>query len=410
MLAGDLDSLFVNILVDSVQLSDHAPLFDYRYLKTTDTLGPISFSQVKQGFRLDTMYHDDQSMAGIVSLSSGSEILSKGKQYATFGFFINDLVDWTQFDLERNVLNFFRIQIHGSGSFFGYFDGLLPSFTDPGSKGFPTRNFLVTRNEYNVGPPAAASGVVAVGASTNRSYVVTTSGDTVFARSLEGDLAWFSSAGVKMEERIKPEITAPGYLIQSSLSNRYLKEIGAFWQVVGTPPTLGDPAHPDLLVSGTSLSSPIVAGTVALMWQANPDLTFAQIRDIITSTALTDEFTETPGPTPNSHWGYGKINALTAVREAERLLDATSNLDFKSHDITVFPVPASSEISIDFRQSDVNIYSMFVSDIHGKVIDYRHFQTSPKSIEHSIRNLPNGAYMITLITDRGKLAKKIVKF
>ncbi len=410
VLESDLDSLFVCVLVDSLLLSVSAPLFDYQYLKTTDTLGPLSFKELRKGFLLDTAYHDDQGMAGIVSISSGSVVVSKGQRFASFGIFINDLVDWIEFDDKGNVLDFFRIQIHGTGTFFGYFDGRLPSFTDPESKGFPSKHFLSTRNEYNVGPPAAASGVLAVGASTNRSNAVTLTGDTVLAQSMEGDLAWFSSGGVSTPERIKPEITAPGYLIRSSLSRRFLSEIGAFFKVAGVPPTIGDPQSPDLLWSGTSFSSPMAAGTVALIWQANPDLTFSEIRDIIISTAVTDQYTEAIEPTPNPQWGYGKINALAAVREAERLLDATSNTDFESHHIAVFPIPSSDEISIDLYQSDTKVYSMFLSDIQGKVLDYRHFPTAPKFLNHSIIDLPVGTYLITLITESGKLAKKIVKY
>ena len=94
----------------------------------------------------------------------------------------------------------------------------------------------------------------------------------------------------------------------------------------------------------------MVSGTVALIWRANPDLTFSEIREIIIKTAITDQFTEAAESTPNAHWGYEKINALAAVRKAERLLAATSNTDFESHRLAVFPIPSSDEISIDLHK------------------------------------------------------------
>ena len=52
---------------------------------------------------------------------------------------------------------------------------------------------------------------------------------------------------------------------------------------------------------------------------------------------------------------------------------------------------------------------MFLTDIHGRVLEYRHFVTSPKSVNLSIIDIPTGTYLITFFTENGKLAKKIVK-
>jgi serine protease AprX len=62
--------------------------------------------------------------------------------------------------------------------------------------------------------------------------------------------------------------------------------------------------------SGTSFSAPQVAGTIALMLEANPSLTPAQIRDILQRTA-------TPMPPHFKHEvGAGMLNAQAAVMEA----------------------------------------------------------------------------------------------
>lgn len=65
--------------------------------------------------------------------------------------------------------------------------------------------------------------------------------------------------------------------------------------------------------SGTSMAAPHVAGVVALMLEANPLLTPRQIESIITRTA-TDR-----GASGFDHdYGAGVVNALSAVRAAER--------------------------------------------------------------------------------------------
>ena len=64
------------------------------------------------------------------------------------------------------------------------------------------------------------------------------------------------------------------------------------------------------------MSAPFVAGTVALMLEANPDLTPEQARDIIMESADQEEFM---GELPNNTYGAGTINSLAAVKEAVAL-------------------------------------------------------------------------------------------
>ncbi|MEA5447261.1 S8 family serine peptidase [Leptolyngbya sp. CCNP1308] len=80
---------------------------------------------------------------------------------------------------------------------------------------------------------------------------------------------------------------------------------------------------------GTSSSCPVVAGVAGLMLSVNPSLTARQVREILQTTA--DKIVDrTPDPqlglqygtynaNGHSQWfGYGKVNAAAAVREAQR--------------------------------------------------------------------------------------------
>ncbi|MBU2602554.1 MAG: proprotein convertase P-domain-containing protein [Actinobacteria bacterium] len=73
---------------------------------------------------------------------------------------------------------------------------------------------------------------------------------------------------------------------------------------------------------GTSSSTPLVAGVCALMLSANPGLTGAEVRDILRETS--DGIDTTNGAYDvggHSDWyGYGRVNADRAVREAQRRL------------------------------------------------------------------------------------------
>ncbi len=64
-------------------------------------------------------------------------------------------------------------------------------------------------------------------------------------------------------------------------------------------------------MSGTSMSSPFVAGVVALWLQADPTLTVDEVKQIMKETAVNDKFTAVD---PH-RWGYGKIDALAGIKK-----------------------------------------------------------------------------------------------
>lgn len=130
---------------------------------------------------------------------------------------------------------------------------------------------------------------------------------TVGAIDSDGNMSTFSSIGPVVVDgslRIKPDILAPGEdVIAANANSSY-----------GT-------------VDGTSFSSPLVSGVVALMWSANPAL----IGNVdLTEQLLRESATPYAGPLPecplNEQNGasaptYGILNAYEAVRAA---IEATS--------------------------------------------------------------------------------------
>jgi serine protease AprX len=117
-------------------------------------------------------------------------------------------------------------------------------------------------------------------------------------------LAEFSSRGIPGDPRYHPTITAPGVDIASARATTGIV-MNSFFAVDLV--NRGSDAVYYAAASGTSMATPHVSGTVALMLEANPALTPDQIKSAL-------ELTATPMPRYQQHEvGAGYLNAYEAV-------------------------------------------------------------------------------------------------
>jgi subtilisin family serine protease len=135
--------------------------------------------------------------------------------------------------------------------------------------------------QYQVFSPGEAEKVITVGAAYNK-----TEGGNA--------LAAFSSRGPTLNEQVKPDLVAPGANVTTAYK----------W-------SSGGGANQYAARSGTSFSTPIVTGVVALMLEADPSLTPAEIKFILEETA---QHWGSPGK--NIDWGAGQMDAYAAIQRA----------------------------------------------------------------------------------------------
>ncbi len=142
-----------------------------------------------------------------------------------------------------------------------------------------------------------------------------------------GGIASFSSRGMSADGRMKPEVTAPGSYIASSLSSYYTAVTGTVANTV----LWNDKSYSYGYMEGTSMAAPLVAGIVAAWLQAHPQMTPEELRTILEATSVNDDFTA-PLSAGKDTWGYGKINAYEGVKKAIALAEAAGISDMTADD------------------------------------------------------------------------------
>lgn len=252
--------------------------------------------------------------------------------------------------------------------------------------------------------------IISVGAYTSKNTWTSFSGQNQSLNlpnqstpNVLNQIADFSSKGPTADGRIKPDITAPGNILASSVSrfdSNYL------FTSPRTISGLTDGTNNWFfgMMEGTSMSSPMVAGIIALWLQAKPNLTVAQIKTILQNTADTDPFTGTGSAIPNNTWGRGKIDAYGGIQYINQFLnvdtfDTTNNF-------IVYPNPTTSKIFITSKEyvSSYEVYNTL-----GQKVKEGNFNAVLEQEELDLTALQSGLYILNFKGEKVNKTVKIIK-
>lgn len=252
------------------------------------------------------------------------------------------------FDFDNSAYNHTYSQMNGN-----------TTFISRGAEIAASRGMVVVASAGNSGgssdpyiaAPADAASIIAVGA-VNASRVK----------------ANFSSIGPSFDNRVKPDVMAQG--VASVLSNEKGNIVTA---------------------NGTSFSGPILAGMIACLWQALPDKTARQIRDLVIQSS--DRYAN-----PSAQYGYGIPDFGTAK--------ALQVAEFDTKYFGIYPNPATDFVTVTFPESFNKGIVVFYSILGQKV-----FEKQLDGVEKmfSVESLGKGIYIYKIQSEVFSQTGKIIK-
>ena len=230
---------------------------------------------------------------------------------------------------------------------------------------FSPENILNSRGcqTGTVGTPGCLERVITVGAMHQRTSftnILNNQSTYLPIGSEEGHLAAFSSCGPTMNGRIKPDVVAPGHNILSCLNSFYRNnhdEQATSQEVIplaAYAPKAYGKTYAMWAMSGTSMSSPIAAGVVALWLQAKPDLTPEDILGVIERTSHQPE-PEFSGTDKNIYYGWGELDAyaglldilgLTGIREISKHQPAGLKFRLEGRTLYIDGIDSSETVTV----------------------------------------------------------------
>ena len=249
-------------------------------------------------------------------------------------------------------------------------------------------------HQYGIGEPACTESAITV-AAYQAQYIIPGGTNTY-----GGNIANFSSLGPTLDGRIKPDISAPGVNVASSISsftdNSYTPVL--------TVPFMGR-SYPFARFSGTSMSAPAVTGVAAMVLQANPSLSPAEVRTLLRATARTDNYTGTIPLGGSPRWGMGKLNAYNAIIHE---LGITAIDNPTAYTLAGWPNPTSGQFYL-VPPFPTGGALLVVTDALGRTVE-RQVLKDERSLLVDAGNWQAGTYLVCLM-QKGEIARyRLVKY
>jgi len=155
--------------------------------------------------------------------------------------------------------------------------------------------------------------------------------------------------------------------------------------------------------SGTSFSSPIIAGMSTCLWQANPNMKVMDIYE-----AIKESGSQSNNPDNQMGWGipdYALANSiLTTVENRDK-----ARLEL----VTVWPNPFTRSLNIKFNIKTARGVKIELRNIEGTLLYHENLQINGigqvTDLGWDWQNLPSGIYILLVKTSEGVEVERLIK-
>ncbi len=389
-----LDSNHQNTWVDVWGDTGKTFCINFKLYDTTaaiDSTGFICLSDTTRTFYLIGSNHDSCviNMAMVLSEYNG-----KPHNFIKISSRVHDNICMTT-KATGGTVNMWEGYVLPPEGYYGYFKSLGYPWAVSGDAHMTVSDIGCTRS------------AITVGAYTSKTFFTNISGTPLhYPGAAHGRIAPFSSFGPTEDGRIKPDITAPGFALASSVSS-----YDTTYNVGGTnfssivkadTEALGGRVHEYGMLAGTSMASPCAAGIVGMMLQVNPALTPDEAKNIINATAIKDFYTGALPSTGTNTWGHGKINAYQAISYIVQTV-SVQHVNMDPMDCILYPNPNKGSFTIDYTGKANEQLTVQVLDVTGRIISTQLWQVSKglNNKQFEIPGLSAGVYFVKISSGTG---------
>ncbi|MGQ1787164.1 S8 family serine peptidase [Saccharicrinis sp. GN24d3] len=269
--------------------------------------------------------------------SIGADVINTSLGYYTF---IGDYTDYTYQDMDGRT----TIVVQGAETAFS--KGMVV-VCSAGNEGNNTWGKIIS--------PADGANVLSVAAMDSDSL-----------------RASFSSYGYSADGRVKPDVAA----------------IGLGTALQGTDGSIE-------FLNGTSFSAPVIAGFTACLWQAFPELSNAEIIQLVKESCNNYSI-------PDNSFGYG-------IPDYKKAMDINNGIgNVSKNSIFTFPNPFNDQLYISCSEGKVSADYLLIYDIAGNLV-YEDVQLKLPSSIDGLGKLPKGIYLLNIKVGRKVMVNKLVK-
>jgi len=245
---------------------------------------------------------------------------------------------------------------------------------------------------YSIYSPGCAQRAVCVGGMAYRSSVVNYRGETRVHDGRYGhedcERYHAASIGPTFDNRVKPDVTANAVNVISAYGSYYIEQNPNAWD------TGNDVAHFQFngrtygwnASTGTSMSTPVVAGAIALWLQACPSLTPEDVKGILERTCRKPDAAMSY---PNNYYGYGEIDIYKGLLDILNV-DGIEGISDHQPRQARFRLTADGELQVIFDTPEVPDYSLHLYSPAGICL------TSSHNESLHVGRFPHGLYVVQL--------------